>query len=721
MAKKQKTFFEKLTEKNYDHDNSKKPKKIQKRNTKAYIVLGLLGLTVVSAITIPLAVATNKINYIDAAAGDSGAVSFVDNKGNKKDITIDDLTSYLKDTGVRNQDKIDALEEQAILYLYEQEVKASKLFQRIWNSSLLDGEKSRTDLALKSLEELRTEQKNKIADIKKNLKVNYGYQNWEKEFQKILQSDQYGKSTNEESAIQHLLINKIKSKALARYTLESSEDSLFDSEDVINRVIKTEVYELDDNGNVVIDAATGQRKVLYNVGDKPFAQYFSKGTNYFDNQNNNSILVFKTKSFDPTKWSNAVKFIDSYLNKNNVYVLSTLSLTGKKPELVTGDWSVDKEKFINMLLYSVNNDNVVKNSTLLNEFKTLSEYTLNSDSDEKDRLIANYRNYLELFSVDSDAIKKTFGSGGVTSVLDLFSNQNPTLLFSTIANIFEKDGAKLPEVDLNSLFSLEFNEATKAEINKLLEQIEAEKAKENADQDVVAELTLQLNTLISSYIRSMSDVQFKELINSIYSKVFVLEKEGKKYFSIAYNIKGIENVKLILSDAGLSILKFTSVQTKDEFDKLLKDDLLNLAANKSAFFNTLSIVNKENTNTNFILDDLLSENEFVEYLKTQDNTTTVTETSSEAQKYTDADIESLKNINKNIFNGSYQKSIATAFTKVNSWVKSLINSQTSWNLKLKDGSYFIDYDKNVSDNISTKDIENTAYDYLQNELAKGEK
>ncbi|TNK94328.1 hypothetical protein C4M98_04445, partial [Mycoplasmopsis pullorum] len=72
-------------------------------------------------------------------------------------------------------------------------------------------------------------------------------------------------------------------------------------------------------------------------------------------------------------------------------------------------------------------------------------------------------------------------------------------------------------------------------------------------------------------------------------------------------------------------------------------------------------------------------------------------------------------------NGSYQKSIATAFTKVNSWVKSLINSQTSWNLKLKDGSYFIDYDKNASENISTKDIENTAYDYLQNELAKGEK
>ncbi|TNK93396.1 hypothetical protein C4M95_05610, partial [Mycoplasmopsis pullorum] len=129
-----------------------------------------------------------------------------------------------------------------------QEVKASKLFQRIWNSSLLDGEKSRTDLALKSLEELRTEQKNKIADIKKNLKANYGYQNWEKEFQKILQSDQYGKSTNEESAIKHLLINQIKSKALARYILESSEDSLFDSEDVINRVIKTEVYELDDNG-----------------------------------------------------------------------------------------------------------------------------------------------------------------------------------------------------------------------------------------------------------------------------------------------------------------------------------------------------------------------------------------------------------------------------------------------------------------------------------------
>ncbi|UWV82284.1 hypothetical protein NW067_04650 [Mycoplasmopsis cynos] len=72
MAKKQKSFFERLSElnDNFEEKNKKVTRKT-KRNWINWGILGTLAVCLISGISIPLAINTTKINYIQILKKDA--------------------------------------------------------------------------------------------------------------------------------------------------------------------------------------------------------------------------------------------------------------------------------------------------------------------------------------------------------------------------------------------------------------------------------------------------------------------------------------------------------------------------------------------------------------------------------------------------------------------------------------------------------------------------
>ncbi|SYV97941.1 Uncharacterised protein, partial [Mycoplasmopsis edwardii] len=62
--------------------------------------------------------------------------------------------------------------------MYEKEHLASKQYQEIFNNSLNANENSNLGLELKSIDEIKENQKNKLEDLKNNFKKTYGYSTW---------------------------------------------------------------------------------------------------------------------------------------------------------------------------------------------------------------------------------------------------------------------------------------------------------------------------------------------------------------------------------------------------------------------------------------------------------------------------------------------------------------------------------------------------------------
>lgn len=719
MAKKQKSFFEKLAEKNDKHLERTKPKIIKKRNTKAYVILGLLGVVVATSIAVPVTVNTVKVNYTPALSDSDKVLEFVKPDDSKTPINVEDILGKLEANKNTNSENTEKIYKEAIFYLYEQEVKASKEFQRLWNESLYTGDTERTDIALKSLDEVRKEQENKIKDLKRQIQAGYGFDNWEKQFNSVITSKEYGNATSEQEAVDYLIIKAIEKDALRKFTIESSTNSYFKSQNDVNRVAMRDIYYVDENNNNVVDETTGKPKIMFHKGEKVFPQ-FIEGKNYFIDKNSNKITLLKSSSFVTENWDTILDYFKEFDKLNRNYVVSTFTIPGVLENSVTGSFKVDKQQYLQFLINSLINDELIPNFTLIQKFNKLEYYLLENNLISNSAK-SNYENYLKLLSIDDSEVKNNLGSLGVQNYLTLAKNKDIAYALSTMTEIFENKDSKLPSVNLNTLFEFKFAEKTELRIENLKNEIKELKESEeykngsreekNIIKNKIIDKASEIISIMEGEITSMSDLEFNQQINELYNKVLSVSINSKNFYSIVYSIEGMDNAKLIPTSKGLTIFKFDEVTDYDHLMKLVKYDLNAVANDKTPYFNSLNIINGESENKNIALNKMLEDNNFKEYLKLDKRL------SSNNTKFTDEDIKNTLVSNNILINGDKQAEVINIYSKVNDWIKELVNKGSVYNISLVNGKVYIDYDK-TSDkpNLSEKEFGEILYHQLNDYL-----
>ncbi|AWX70193.1 hypothetical protein DP067_02345 [Mycoplasmopsis anatis] len=719
MAKKQKSFFEKLAEKNDKHLERTKPKIIKKRNTKAYVILGLLGVVVATSIAVPVTVNTVKVNYTPALKDTDKVLEFIKPDNSKTPINVKDIIGKLEANKNINSENTEKIYKEAIFYLYEQEVKASKEFQRLWNESLYPGDTERTDIALKTLDEVRKEQENKIKDLKRQIQAGYGFDNWEKQFNSVITSEQYGNSSTEQEAVDYLIIKSIEKDALRKFTIESSNNSLFKSQKDVNRVAMRDIYYVDQNNNNVVDETTGKPKVMFHKGDKVFTQ-FVEGKNYFVDQNSNKITLLKSSSFVFENWNTILDYFKEFNKLNKNFVVSTFTIPGVLENSVTGSFKVDKNQYLQFLINSLIEDELVPNYTLIQKFEKLEYYLLENDL-ISNKAKSNYENYLKLLSIDSSEVKENLGSLGIQNYLTLAKNKDMAYALSTMTNIFENKEHKLPSIELNKLFNFKFAEKTEIRIQSLKDEIQSLKESDSykngsreekiAVKNKIIDKASEIISIMEGEITSMTDLEFSQKISEIYNNALSLNVNGKNFYSIVYSIEGMNNAKLIPTSTGLTIFKFDEVTDYEKLMKLVKYDLNAVANDKTPYFNSLDVINDELKNKNIILEKMLKDKDFNEYLKSNNKL------SSTKNSFTDEDIQNTIISNEVLINGNKQTEVINIYSKANDWIKELVNKGSIYNISLINGKVYIDYDKkSETTNLSEKEFGEILYHQLNEYL-----
>ncbi|WP_416373822.1 HinT-interacting membrane complex protein P80 [Mycoplasmopsis felis] len=141
------------------------------------------------------------------------------------------------------KEKINDLYRRLIFKLYEEEVDASETYQRLYNNSLTEFESVRTDIALKSLSEVRKDKIKYLEDQRNNVRQNYPFETFENVWNQKLQSDEFGKSKTFDEAVEYLTFKQVENDAKRRYEIEIKQQDL----SFINRTAKRDIFKQDKN------------------------------------------------------------------------------------------------------------------------------------------------------------------------------------------------------------------------------------------------------------------------------------------------------------------------------------------------------------------------------------------------------------------------------------------------------------------------------------------
>ncbi|WBP84008.1 HinT-interacting membrane complex protein P80 [Mycoplasmopsis edwardii] len=721
MAKRQRSFLERLSEinDNYDEKNKKVATKT-KRNWINYGILGALAFCVILGITIPLVINTTKVNYIDAKSGDSDAFTF----DNSKKITVEEFVKQLENNKTEYSEKFNDAYKKAVFYMYEKEHLASKQYQEIFNNSLNANENSNLGLELKSIDEIKENQKNKLEDLKNNFKKTYGYSTWENIYKERLLSEEYGKSTTDEQAIEYLTFKEIESSALRSFEVEVKTLDL----SFINKTAKKDIYQIDSNGNIV-KGENGEAKVLFKQGEKVFP-YFVENENYFVQESNPSkATVFVTKSFIP-ELIPAKNLVTSYFMNNDINLSSSVLLPGVQNSDLRFAFNLKennaKEKFLNNLKYSVYKDEsgalvVSKNSDILKSFKKPESYGVFDKSKELDKFNDErkvYETYLDALTLTKG---DTLGFLGVSNIKDLV-NSNVDLAFASIANEVLKDGSSdFKEIDLDKLFQMPsgINPEAEAKITQLINDAKVAKddasiTNENEKSNKISSKLQEANELIQKYFDELTEEQFNKVIIENYNSQFNTDINNKTFTSLVYKIKDKDDSLLVLTPKGISIFNNQRITTIDKFNELLKSDLENIAKGAKSYFNLQSKINSFKSKENTIITQLENES-FKTWLLTQKD--------SKGIQYTDQSIQDLLAEVKSVKVGNDLLTNISLFEKTDKFINDKLNSLNNLNFTNVDGKVKVNYLNVEANSVSQSD--KTAFDLttdaIQSVMKKGGK
>ncbi|MFV8459510.1 HinT-interacting membrane complex protein P80 [Mycoplasma sp. 005V] len=731
MAKRQKSFFERLTELNDRHDqrHDKNSTNKAKRNKVTIGIGATIFVGIVAAIAIPLAINVTKVNYKEAIDEKKPVVEYLGPDGKQlASTTAGTLQNLVNSKDVTATKEIDDFYHRTIEYLYEQEYKASQEFQRIWNASLLSGESVNNSIALKSLADIRKDVQAKIDDLKANLKKNYGFENWEKQFNEIIGKEEYGKSLNETQAVNFLVFKQIESEAQRRYQLEYKKQTM----DYINRTANTTIYKLDENGNQ-IKGEDGKPIILFNKGDKVFP-YFKQGVNYFVDPNNaNNVTTLLTKSFVvETKivdnqvtivkdLKSPTPFIQNYFNKNKIVLPTIYKLAGKTNKSdIYQPWvlSEDKEKttLANLLKYSViakeNNGFEVKaNMSILLGMKTAQNYALQTQGQAAtayNNAISEYQTYLGALT-NTDA--STLGTSGLTSVEELLNTSIDQGLGVFATAIY---GENIPSISLGTLTQIDKNSPVEPAMIAAYTKILEEAKKATTMQEAIAKVN-EFNKVVDTVVANIKTADMTTFFKQFYNWDFAVEtvkgNAASKKVPVILKVSDMANAYVLLTDKDVLLARYDQITSLDNFKEFIAKDAQNYAAGNKTYFNVTNKLSTKVTPEN-VIETLVKDQDFLTYIKTQDNQ------SNENKKYSDADVESIKTKVASVLVGKQTQQLLDLLKHVDTWVKAQFATGTSYNFEVVDGLAKLVYSYGDKVTMSEKSALDTIYQYLSQNLWK---
>ncbi len=619
MGKKKTPFFERLLQKNAEQENKNKTtgKSKKSRSWKIATTSTVLVLAVATGITVPLVINSTKKNFIDGYASNTNVASAKIGDHNL-DLNFGDFKNiYQNHNTSTSEERLKEIDKIILYYLYDQEQKASAEYQKLWNDSKRSDEKDNNSFRLPTLDELKTKFKNELVDIENNMKLQFGTANWQTEFNKHL-VQKYNGAKNIDEAVKNKTFEHIKTDALRRFRLTNGDSK----KDEIDRKGKDGKHVFgwwhkDNKENKFIELEDKSKLAL--------------ATDSF---------VFKDsyKSIDP--------FIDSYIANEKPRIISEFTIPGIAPAKKNEKWKIDKNIFLRYLFYAKKDtfglNKVTEGFNVVKEkFNSFDHYIKSVvDKANGNNILPNeaiqYSSILNMFSTSKEDIKKNWGTSGLTSISELvtgdnfqkFLANNPKLLFGENYSSGGTNGNKPKEINLFKTI-----EEIRKKIDEVAKKGNSTSGSSNGNSKSISENSqaAEYNNRLEKFFTEVNESQSKGLTEKVFEenilKKFVDIFEDNEKIQTVYKVKfndnnnGAKNVKGILSPEGFKLLIFGNEIKKDELVKMIKNDfILNNKYKKQlgVRYNALQKLNKQLSRNEYIL-KMLQDNEFKEYLKTQNN------------------------------------------------------------------------------------------------------
>ncbi len=701
MGKKKTPFFERLLQKNAEQENKNKTtgKSKKSRSWKIATTSTVLVLAIATGITVPLVINSTKKNFIDGYASNTNVASAKIGDHNL-DLNFGDFKDiYQNHNTSTSEERLKEIDKIILYYLYDQEQKASAEYQKLWNDSKRSDEKDNNSFRLPTLDELKTKFKNELVDIENNMKLQFGTANWQTEFNKHL-VQKYNGAKNIDEAVKNKTFEHIKTDALRRFRLTNGDSK----KDEIERKGKDgkHVFGWWHKGN--------KESKFIELEDK---SKLALATDSF---------VFKDsyKSIDP--------FIDSYIANEKPRIISEFTIPGIAPAKKNEKWKIDKNIFLRYLFYAKQGtfglEKVTEGYNVVKEkFNSFDHYIKsvvdkpNGNNILPDEAI-QYSSILNMFSTSKEDIKKNWGTSGLTSISELvtgdnfqkFLANNPKLLFGD--NYTDSNSGSNGQ-NLKEIYLFDSIKKIKEEINKLVkngngvDNSSSGGSYGNGNGKVSNnEQAADYNTKLEKFFTEVNESQSKGLTEKVFEenilKKFVAIFETSEKIKTVYKVKfdnngnnGAKNVTGILSPEGFKLLMFGDPVKKENIVEMIKNDFILNSKYKKQLgvrYNALQKLNKQLSRNEYIL-KMLQDNEFKEYLKTQNNNFAIDQNGKKLEnvKYNEQSIKDL----------IASSTAAIQFDKISNFIK-LSKAAATWIetraknnydelFELKDGKAYFKY------------------------------
>ncbi len=703
MGKKKTPFFERLLQKNAEQENKNKTtgKSKKSRSWKIATTSTVLVLAVATGITVPLVINSTKKNFIDGYASNTNVASAKIGDHNL-DLNFGDFKDiYQNHNTSTSEERLKEIDKIILYYLYDQEQKASAEYQKLWNDSKRSDEKDNNSFRLPTLDELKTKFKNELVDIENNMKLQFGTANWQTEFNKHL-VQKYNGAKNIDEAVKNKTFEHIKSDALRRFRLTNGDSK------------KDEIERKGKDGKHVFD--------WWHKGNKE-----SK----FIELEDKSKLALATDSFVfKDSYKSIDSFIDSYIKNEKPRIISEFTIPGIAPAKKNEKWKIDKNIFLRYLFYAKQDTFGLKKVTegynvVKEKFNSFDHYIKsvvdkpNGNNILPDEAI-QYSSILNMFSTSKEDIKKNWGTSGLTSISELvtgdnfqkFLANNPKLLFGENYSNGGTNGNKPKEIELfEKIKGIRDEIAKVANSSNGMSSSSSTGSSSNGNGTSISNnnQAAEYNTKLEKFFTEVNESQNKGLTEKVFEEkilkkfVEIFETSGK--IQTAYKVKfdnngsnGAKDVTGILSPEGFKLLIFGDEIKKDELVKMIKNDFILNSKYKKQLgvrYNALQKLNKQLSRNEYIL-KMLQDNEFKEYLKTQNNNFA---TDQNGKK-----LENVKYNEQSINDLITSSTAAIQFDKISNFIK-LSKAAATWIetraknnydelFELKDGKAYFKHNKN---------------------------
>ncbi|TPR54675.1 HinT-interacting membrane complex protein P80 [Metamycoplasma neophronis] len=550
-----------------------------------------------------------------------------------------------------NKNIATGVEQHLTKYLYEQEYKGS-----LWYEAVYNADKAKSDeksFALPTIEKVRQDVTKELDDVEKKYQEQYGVEKkWEEKFLEYLASPLYGNAKSKTEAIEYKVTEKLNKDAYRRYQTQVNTDFTYSE-------LKNGIVANKD----VFYTYKGEKIEIAKKGETIRLSFAKENQNYVlpaedtielktDSKDEVKVPIFTTKSYVEA-YINADRFIAPWIARKQS-VVSGMTLSAH-PNMTDSSaaWTVTKAEMIKLLTFSTylvddNQVQVALGIDKLADFTGVSPLLESANITSAEEIAAKNTEKIIQYVASNNKDAAKYGSEGYKNIVDQINTNDPAKyipLMSVLLGDATADSGIYKYSEKSTLFSdlknslvaifgedkFSYDSKTQKTFKEVLSQAAVTKNK----TDNYVEEYAKYNEAVSKYINQMNDKDFQNKFGMAFRDAF---GDANNSYKIGSLIKVGSNF-LTVSDAGIAIKNIYVLSTPEIVQRLIAHDLaIQSKANYTStlttqLFNLDTIFNGILTK-DFMVNDLLSQDEFKTYIKQQE----YTNLDNKTVKFTDDDI-----------------------------------------------------------------------------------